>query len=139
MLDDRHKVTKLLVGQGLSGVGDGLWFSIWAIYLTGFSAISPGLMGIAIGITGLIGVALAYPAGGFADHYNVRDIFLALTIIRAIGMIGFCFVSGPVSLLAASFAVFGTQSAVAGVRVALVCGLFPSERRQIDVLAKTWA
>ncbi len=61
---------------------------------------------------------------------------MALTIIRAIDLIGFCFVSGPVSLLAASFVVLGTQSAVAGMRVALVCGLFPSERRQIDILAK---
>ncbi|HZG92310.1 MAG TPA: hypothetical protein VEZ42_19050, partial [Pseudonocardia sp.] len=51
----RTGLRRLLAGRGVSAVGDGLWFTIWALYLTrvlGMSALDVGL-----------GMALAGAAG----------------------------------------------------------------------------
>ncbi|WP_052341529.1 MFS transporter [Salinarimonas rosea] len=133
----RERIARYLyVGQGVSSLGDGVWFAIWAIYLTEIVAIAPSTLGIVVAACGIVGILLAYPLGVAADRFSPRDILVLVTLVRGAAMIGFSLIEGVVGLAFAALGFFGTQSAATGVRTALVCALFDTER-QLDVLART--
>ena len=57
-----------------------------SIYITTLGA-SPVQLGLAVGIGGIAGAAIAVPAGWMADRYGVRYVFLVGTFIMAFGAI----------------------------------------------------
>ncbi|MFD3723162.1 MFS transporter [Streptomyces sp. NPDC058674] len=134
-MDKRRIVRRLLTGQGVNGFGDGLWFSIWAIYLTQIRHIPAGNMGLAMGIGGLVGLLAAVPIGVAAERRGPREVLCAVIVLRGLAMVAYVFVGGFWSLLVVTTFFSAVQSSGVGVRVTLVYGLMPAEDR-VRVLAQ---
>ncbi|OKK22913.1 hypothetical protein AMK16_01670 [Streptomyces sp. CB00455] len=128
-------VRRLLTGQGVNGFGDGLWFSIWAIYLTQIRHIPAGNMGLAMGIGGLLGLFAAVPIGVAAERRGPREVLCTVIVLRGLAMVAYVFVGGFWSLLLVTTFFSSVQSSGVGVRVTLVYGLMPAEDR-VRVLAQ---
>jgi hypothetical protein len=125
---------RLLVGQAVTALGDGLWFSMWAIFLTRIQGISPSSMGLGVGLGGAIGLLAATPLGVVADRRGARGVLTALTVGRGVIMLGYIWVDSFWTLLVVATFFAATQSSAAGIRVALVHHLVEPDRR-IRVLA----
>lgn len=134
-MEKRRIVRRLLTGQGVNGFGDGLWFSIWAIYLTQIRHIPAGSMGLAMGIGGLIGLLAAVPIGVVAERRGPREVLCTVIVLRGLAMVAYVFVGGFWSLLLVTILFSAAQSSGVGVRVTLVYGLLPPEDR-VRVLAQ---
>ncbi|MCM6774401.1 MFS transporter [Nocardia sp. CDC159] len=135
-MDQRAIVRRLLAGHGVNGFGDGLWFSIWAIYFTKIQGISPTAMGLAVGIGGAVGLVAAVPAGVQADHRGPREVLGVITLLRGLIMAGYILVADFWSLLLLTALFSAVQSSGSGVRVTLVYGLMPRDT-QLRVLAQS--
>jgi len=68
MLEGQQLTRRIQLGQGISSIGDGIWFTTWAIYLTQVLGFPAAVMGAAVGIGGLTGVGLAFPGGTGLTH-----------------------------------------------------------------------
>lgn len=126
----------MLVGQGVSSVGDGMWFTIWVIYLTrviGFPVVEVGIVTV---VGGIAGIVLSYPCGMAADRFGARSTFVFLVAVRSVAMLAFCFVTDFVGLLVVAVCFMGTQSGAAGVRTSMVYRMF-DEPDRLAVLAQT--
>jgi hypothetical protein len=132
----RQVVRRLLAGQGVTGFGDGLWFSIWAIYLTEIRHIPAGDMGLGMGIGGALGLLAAVPIGVLAERRGPREVLGAVILLRGLAMVAYVFVGGFWSLLLVTAFFSAVQSSGSGVRVTLVYRLMPSES-QLRVLAQS--
>jgi MFS family permease len=124
--DARASLTRLLIGQGVSSTGDGLWFSTWIIYLTSVAGYSPAVVGATVGIAGVVGIVAAYPLGAAADHFGARNTLVVVCVVRGVAALAFCFVDSLASLLVVAIMFFGTHSGGNGVRTTMVCALFAS-------------
>ncbi|MEZ0076055.1 MFS transporter [Planotetraspora sp. GP83] len=127
--DQRAIVRRLLWAQGVNGFGDGLWFSIWAIFFTRIQGIPAGSMGLAVGLGGAVGLLAATPVGVLADHRGPREVLGVIIVLRGLAMAAYAFVGGFWSLLLVGSLFSAVQSSGAGVRVTLVYGLMPEENR----------
>lgn len=126
----------LLAAHGITGIGDGLWFTVWAIYLTATQGISIASMGVGLGIGSAIGIALAAPLGGLADRWSPRELLAVLSVLRGVALLGFLWVSSIWPLVMASALLVATQSAAAGIRTTLIYKLIAPEFR-LRVLAQS--
>ncbi|MFE0800370.1 hypothetical protein ACFW3N_09685 [Streptomyces sp. NPDC058834] len=61
---ERGAVQKLLYSEAVSAFGGGLWFSMWAVYLTAVKGIPAASMGLAMGLGGGAGLLAAVGGGG---------------------------------------------------------------------------
>ncbi|MGW6982605.1 MFS transporter [Streptomyces sp. NPDC054932] len=128
-------VRRLLAGQGVNGFGDGLWFSIWAIYLTEIRHIPASDMGLSMGIGGVIGLLAAVPIGVLAERHGPREVLATVTLLRGLAMVAYVFVGGFWSLLLVTSFFSAVQSSGSGVRITLVYRLMPPDS-QLEVLAQ---
>jgi MFS family permease len=129
------QLAPLARGQIVSSVGGGLWFTVWALYLTEQVGLSLSQAGLAMTVAGLIGFLAPIPLGRVADRYGPREIYRALLALEGLASLGFIVASGTwqVALVASAVAV-GAQGG-SGVSSALVVGLAPPEDR-IEALAR---
>ncbi|HET6858677.1 MAG TPA: MFS transporter [Streptomyces sp.] len=134
-MSKRRTVRRLLTAQGVNGFGDGLWFSIWAIYLTQIRHIPAGNMGLAMGIGGVVGLLAAVPIGVLAERRGPREVLCAVIVLRGLAMVAYVFVGGFWSLVVVTTFFSAVQSSGVGVRVTLVYGLMPPDAR-VRVLAQ---
>jgi MFS family permease len=132
----RGIVLRLQSAQAVNGFGDGLWFSIWAIFFTGVQGIPAESMGLAVGLGGAIGLLAATPAGILADRRGPREVLVVVIVLRGLAMAAYVLVGGFWSLLLVTACFTAVQSSGAGIRVALVYGLVPPDKR-LRVLAQS--
>lgn len=128
--------TRLLAAHGMTGIGDGLWFTIWAVYLTAIQGLGVATMGIALGIGSAVGLSAAMPLGALADRWSPRELLCLLSALRGMALVAFLWVSAFWPLLTASALLVATQSAAAGVRTTLVYKLIEPDKR-LRVLAQS--
>ncbi len=131
----RATVPLLLGGRAVNGFGDGLWFSIWAIYFTRIQHIPAESMGLAIGIGGVAGFLAAIPVGTAADRRGPREVLFLIVLLRGAASAAYVFVDGFWSLLLVSCCYSAVQSSGVGVRVSLVYQLMDKEN-SLRVLAQ---
>jgi hypothetical protein len=131
----RGTVPLLLSGQAVNGFGDGLWFSVWAIFFTRIQHIPAESMGLAIGIGGVAGFLAAMPVGTAADRHGPREVLVAVIALRGLASIAYIFAGDFWSLLVVSCCYSAVQSSGVGVRVSLVYQLLGKEQ-QLRVLAQ---
>ncbi|WIM94518.1 MFS transporter [Actinoplanes oblitus] len=129
-------VAHLLTAQAINGFGDGLWFSIWAIFFTHVQHIPAGQMGLAVGLGGAVGLLAAVPMGVLADRHGSREVLGVVIVLRGLAMAAYVFVTGFWSLLLVTICFHAVRSSGAGIRVALIYGLMPEEQR-LRVLAQS--
>ncbi|MGA4844836.1 MFS transporter [Streptomyces sp. G5(2025)] len=134
-MSKRGIVLRLLAGQGVNGFGDGLWFSIWAIFFTRVQDIPAESMGLAIGIGGVAGFLAAVPVGTAADRYGPREVLVVVIALRGLASVAYIFAGDFWSLLIVSCCYSAVQSSGVGVRVSLVYQLLDKDDR-LRVLAQ---
>src|ERR1700760_3314533 len=93
-------IRRLAWGAFVSSLGNGAWFTSWALYLT--HRMSPASVGLAMGIAALVGLAGATPLGHLADRIGPRETFAGLLVAQGAGMLLFLAVHGFFTLLLAA-------------------------------------
>ncbi|GAA3386094.1 MFS transporter [Cryptosporangium minutisporangium] len=138
MKRDRAVAARLLTGTAINGVGGGLWFTIWALYLTRVVGLSAGQLGASLAVAGLVGIALSLPGGAVADRLGARRVSVAINLIRAVACLAFLAVDGLLALTLVAAVFNGAQVVGSGVGSALITGLFTGEQR-VRMLARSRA
>ncbi|MBE8522138.1 MFS transporter [Amycolatopsis sp. H6(2020)] len=126
----------LLWGRGVSALGDGLWFTIWALYLTRIAGLPPVTVGAGLAVASAVGMAAAVPLGAFADRAGARPVLVVLTLVRAAAMAGYLAVDGTWSFLAVTVPFTALAAGGTAVRTALVTALVTEPAERVRVLAQ---
>lgn len=126
----------LLWGRGVSALGDGLWFTIWALYLTRIAGLPPVTVGAGLAVASAAGMAAAVPLGAFADRAGARPVLVTLTLVRAAAMAGYLAVDGTWSFLAVTVPFTALATGSTAVRTALITGLVTEPAERVRALAR---
>ncbi|MEU0537922.1 MFS transporter [Amycolatopsis tolypomycina] len=126
----------LLWGRGVSALGDGLWFTIWALYLTRIAGLPPVAVGAGLAVASAVGMVAAVPLGAFADRAGARPVLVALTLVRAVAMAGYLAVDGVGTFLAVTIPFTALATGGTAVRTALITGLVSGSAERVRVLAQ---
>ncbi|GIG87153.1 MFS transporter [Plantactinospora endophytica] len=127
---------RLLWGRGVSALGDGMWFTIWALYLTGIVGISAGTVGIGMAVAAAFGLAAAVPLGALADRHDPRRVLVVIAVVRTAAMAGYLLVDGVWSFLVVTVAFVALANGGSAVRTALVAALVRDNRARVRELAR---
>lgn len=120
---------QIALGTLASAVGNGAWYTSWAIFLTHSVGLSPTQVGIGMTIAGVLGVGASTPIGRLADRVGPREIFAALLLTQALACLGYVFVGAmPLFVLVAAVAQVAASGA-GGPSNALVLALSPEDQR----------
>ncbi|MFD0683672.1 MFS transporter [Actinomadura fibrosa] len=132
----RAGLRRLLWGRGISALGDGLWFTIWALFFTRVLHLSPALVGAAMAAAGGAALAVAIPIGALADRYSPRRILVAVTLLRAAAAAAYLAVDGTWWFLVVTIAFTAPANGATAVRTALVAGLVTDTEARVGALAR---
>src|SRR5690349_4670451 len=126
---------RLLWGRGVSAVGDGLWFTTWALYLTRVLGHSPATVGLGMAVAGAVGLAATAPIGALADRLDARRLLVALTTVRAAAMCGYLLAAPLPVFLLVTVVFVALANGGSAVRTALVAGLVADPAARVRALA----
>ncbi|MEV5717729.1 MFS transporter [Amycolatopsis mediterranei] len=126
----------LLWGRGVSALGDGLWFTIWALYFTRIAGLPPVTVGAGLAVASAVGMVAAVPLGAFADRAGARPVLAVLTLVRAGAMAGYLAVDGTWSFLAVTVPFTALATGGTAVRTALITALVTEPAERVRVLAR---
>jgi MFS family permease len=124
-----RQMRPLAAGAAVSAVGSGLWFTVWALYLTQRVGLSGAQAGAALSIAGAVGFCSPAPLGRLADRRGPREVYAVLLGAEGLAVLGFlvCHSFAAVAGIAALTA--ACDQGKTPVRAALISQLAPSERR----------
>ena len=126
---------RLAVGTLVSAVGNGAWYTSWAIFLTRSVGLSPAAVGLGMTLAGACGVAAATPLGWIADRAGSREMFGALLALQGIASFAYALVHDAPSFLVVACLAQAAGSGTGGPRNALVLGLSDGAER-LEVLGR---
>jgi MFS family permease len=126
----------LLWGRGVSALGDGLWFTTWALFFTRVLDLPLVTVGAGMAVAGAAGLVAAVPLGGLADRFDPRLVLVAITVVRALAMASYLVVDGTWSFLAATVAFTAPANGGNAVRTALIAGLVTDHAERVRALAR---
>ncbi|XVS63375.1 MFS transporter [Actinosynnema sp. CA-299493] len=126
----------LLWGRGVSALGDGLWFTTWALFFTRVLGLPPVTVGVGMAVAGAAGLVAAVPLGALADRFDPRLVLAVITVVRALAMTSYLAVDGAWSFLAATVAFTAPANGGNAVRTALITGLVTEDAARVRALAK---
>src|SRR2546421_13112828 len=100
---------RLAAGTLVSAVGNGAWYTSWAIFLTHAVRLSPAAVGLGMTIAGACGVLAAMPLGWVADRLGAREMFACLLALQGLAAFAYGLVHGM-----ATFVIVGCLAQIAG-------------------------
>lgn len=116
-------LSRLAAGTLISAIGNGAWYTSWAIFLTRWIGLSPAAVGLGMTVAGACGVAAATPLGWVADRVGAREMFAGLLALQGLSSGAYVLVHGTPSFLIVSCLAQVAGSGTGGPRNALVLGL----------------
>lgn len=126
----------LLWGRGVSALGDGLWFTTWALFFTRVLGLPLVTVGVGMAVAGAAGLLAAVPLGALADRFDPRRVLAVITVVRALAMASYLAVDGTWSFLAATVAFTAPANGGNAVRTALIAGLVTDNAARVRALAR---
>jgi hypothetical protein len=123
MLPPTGPLRRLAWGALITSVGNGAWYTSWALFLTRSVGLSAAEVGLGMTIAGGLGLLLATPVGDLADRVGPREVLVALLVIQAAGSAAYLAVDGFAGFLAVACVATVADRAKSGARGALVVGL----------------
>jgi MFS family permease len=119
----------LAIGAAASAVGSGLWFTLWALYLTQRVGLSSVQAGAALSIAGAVGFCSPAPLGRLADRRGPREVYAALLAAEGLAVLGFLLCHSFAAVAGVAAATAACDQGKTGVRAALISQLAPAEGR----------
>lgn len=135
-IDARQALRRLVWARAVSALGDGLWFTIWALFFTRVVGLPLGLVGIGMAVAGASGLLAAVPLGALADRRSPRNVLVVITAVRTLAMAGYLLVDGPWAFLVCTTVFVAVANGGNAVRTALVAALVPDTTARIRALAQ---
>jgi MFS family permease len=132
----RSGLRRLLWGRAVSALGDGLWFTIWALYFTRVLHLPVTTVGLAMGLAGGAGLALAIPIGALADRYGPRGVLVTVTVVRAVAMAGYLLLHGTGEFVAVTVVFTAPANGATAARTSMVAGLVTDTTARMRTLAQ---
>ena len=126
---------RLAAGTLISAIGNGAWYTSWAIFLTHSVRLSPATVGLGMTVAGACGVAAATPLGWLADRVGAREMFAALLAAQGLASCGYALVHGTATFLLVACLAQAAGGGTGGPRNALVLALSDRARR-LEVLGR---
>jgi MFS transporter len=126
-------LARLGAGTFASAVGNGAWYTSWALFLTRSVGLSPAQVGIGMTIAGVVGLLAATPIGWIADRLGAREVFAVLLLVQAAASLAYLAVGGLAAFVATACVAEAARSGN-GARNALVLGLTPREEDRLAAL-----
>src|SRR5690242_20371862 len=117
---------RLAIGTLASAVGNGAWFTSWAIFLTRSIGLRPAEVGIGMTIAGACGVIAATPLGWLGDRVGPRELFAIQLLLQAFAATAWLFVHGFVAFVVVAALAEIASSGSGGPRSALDLALSPA-------------
>jgi MFS family permease len=129
-------MTGLLWGRAISALGDGMWFTLWAIYLTRVVGLPATTVGVGMAVAAGVGLVATIPLGAMADRRDPRAVLVGLAVVEAGAMASYLLVSNFWTFLAATTLFVGLTNGGNAVRAALVTGLVRDAAGRLTALAR---
>jgi MFS family permease len=118
----------------ITTIGNGMWYTCWALFFTRSIGLAPAQVGIGITLGGCLGLVAAPMFGHLSDHLGAREVLVGVTALRGITMLGFILVhSFWPFLLVACLSTMADRSN-GPTRMAMIIGLSEGAER-MDTLA----
>ncbi len=109
--------------------GNGMFFTVSAIYFTQSVGLSPAQVGIGLTVAGLCGLLAGVPAGHLGDVRGPRNILVGLAFAEAVGVAAYTLVHSFVAFLLVACLVTTVDRASNAVRSGMIAALgAPGER-----------
>lgn len=113
----------------LNTTGNGMFFTVSAIYFTRSVGLSPVQVGVGLTVAGLLGLLAGVPAGHLGDVRGPRNLLVALALVEGVGVAAYTVVDGFATFLLAACVVTIVDRAANAVRNGMVAALGPPEGR----------
>src|SRR5436305_1112725 len=126
---------RLAAGTLISAIGNGAWYTSWAIFLMHAIGLSPAVVGLGMTIAGICGVVAATPLGRLADRIGPRETFAGLLAAQGVTACAYAAVHGSATFLIVACLAQTAGSGTGGPRNALVLGLSDAAHR-LEVLGQ---
>ena len=120
---------RIAAGTLASSVGNGAWYTSWAIFLTHSVGLSPGEIGVGMTAAGAMGVLASTPVGRLADRAGARRTFRMLLLAQAAASMAFAGVTGMASFVVVASVAQIADSSTGGPRNAFVLELCGENER----------
>ncbi|MFC4591486.1 MFS transporter [Sphaerisporangium corydalis] len=127
---------RLLWGRGITALGDGMWFTIWALYFTRVLHLSPATVGAGMAVAGGAGLVTAIPLGALSDRLDARAVLVGLTVVRGVAMACYVLVREPWMFFLVTAAFVAPANGSTAIRTALVAGLVDGTDARVKALAR---
>jgi MFS family permease len=83
----------LSYGSAIDSVATGMFLAAATLYFVGIVGIPVARVGLALSIANVCGLVSPVPLGWLADRIGARRVYLALLLVRAVGYVGYVFVT----------------------------------------------
>jgi MFS family permease len=135
LLAGGRPLRRIAYGTLVSAVGNGAWFTSWALFLTRSVGLSPAQVGVGMTLAAALGVALTPALGCLGDRAGARDIFAAQLGLQGLAALAYVFVHGVGVFLVVAAVAQIAGSGTGGPRNALVLDL-SVEGEKLKVLSR---
>lgn len=83
----------LAYGSAIDSVATGMFLAAATLYFVGIVGIPVARVGVALSLANVFGLVSPVPLGWLADRIGARRVYLALLMVRAVGYVGYVFVT----------------------------------------------
>jgi hypothetical protein len=126
---------RLAWGTMISAIGNGAWYTSWALFLTRSVHLTPGQVGLGMTVAGVCGVVCAPALGWLGDRVGARELFAVALAVQGGASLGYAAVHGMALFMLVTSVAQVASSGSGGPRNALVLGL-SSKRDQLEILGR---
>ena len=135
LLPRQWPLRRMACGTLVSAVGNGAWFTSWAVFLTRSVGLSPAEVGLGMTVAAFAGLICTPVFGWLGDRTGVREIFAAQLIAQGAAGLAFLAVHGMGVFVVVAALSQIAASGTGGPRNALVLGL-SDPARKLEVLSR---
>ncbi|WP_084224010.1 MFS transporter [Kitasatospora cheerisanensis] len=118
---------RLAVMTGVNTVGNGLYYSVSALYFTRQVGLGAAQLAIGLGAAGVAGMLAGVPFGRLADKLGHRRLLYVLGPMQGVAVLGYVFVHGFAPFVAAIVVATVLERGAIVVRSALIAHLLPAD------------
>jgi hypothetical protein len=135
LLPQAGPLRRIACGTLVSAIGNGAWFTSWALFLTRSVGLSPAQVRIGMTVAAALGVLVTPALGWLGDRAGARETFAAQLAIQGVAALAYVLVHGMVVFLVVATVAQVAGSGTGGPRNALVLEL-SAEREKLEILSR---